>query len=331
MDIDKSHRLLDMTYRQRIQVMFLASPHTALLYPMYNVVGTRPDIVSVKTLFDSLRMNPISYVSAVLDFNVWASNDTINLNRTSPCPDNMIAAVYVSFQTKEELDRFINAQDSYKILGQQLAPIPLDPKKIKINRSVHTGPNQYVYNCYDDGVVQIKDAQYAIIGCIPVVVDKPIEKLSHPKIGLKLLKEKTCDHPLPTYATSFSSGFDLHACLTEEVLLQPGETKLIPSGIRLAIQVGYEVQIRSRSGLTLKSGIVVANSPATIDADFKGSLGIILHNHSEETFEIWPGMKVAQAVLCPVVQANFELVTEETYHAHFVDSNRTGGFGSTGL
>lgn len=155
--------------------------------------------------------------------------------------------------------------------------------------------------------------------------------LCHPKAKLQLLPSKDCTHPLPTYATKLSSGFDLHACLVDRVTLRAGETLLIPSGLKVVIPMGYELQIRSRSGLTFKNNVVVANSPGTIDADYALELKTILRNQSSVDFVVTPGMKIAQAVLCPIVQAEFQVVNEEEHAAAFVTADRKGGFGSTGL
>lgn len=137
---------------------------------------------------------------------------------------------------------------------------------------------------------------------------------------------------VPTYATPLSSGFDLMACVKfhgDRVIIPPGETMLINTGIQLEIPPGYEVQIRSRSGLALKHGIVVLNSPGTIDADYRGPIGVILKNTSRfDAFEVSQGMKIAQGVVCPIVQALFV----EVLSKDLTTSERgTGGFGSTGL
>lgn len=135
-------------------------------------------------------------------------------------------------------------------------------------------------------------------------------------------------HPLaqvPEYATEGSSGFDLRACIDEPLTLKPRTWKLISSGYKVAIPNGFEIQVRPRSGLSLKKGIVVKNSPGTIDADYRGDLGVILYNGSDEEFIVNPGERVAQAVVCPVYQAEFVVVSDlsETVRGE-------GGFGSSG-
>lgn len=131
---------------------------------------------------------------------------------------------------------------------------------------------------------------------------------------------------LPTYGSEGASGADVRAFIKDDLTLLPGKSKLIPTGMRLEIPSGYEIQVRPRSGLALKHGITVLNTPGTIDADYRGEVGIILINHGKEPFIIKPGMRIAQLVVAAVVQANFitsdELV--ETARGH-------GGFGHTGF
>jgi dUTP pyrophosphatase len=132
---------------------------------------------------------------------------------------------------------------------------------------------------------------------------------------------------LPTYETTGSAGADLRANLAnqEPVILAPGARALIATGLRLAIPEGFEVQIRPRSGLALKHGVTLANTPGTIDSDYRGPLGVILINLGSEAFTVVHGDRIAQMVVAPVVQASFATVTSlsET-------SRGTGGFGSTG-
>lgn len=131
----------------------------------------------------------------------------------------------------------------------------------------------------------------------------------------------------PVYGTEESAGFDLKAYLPDgDVVLTPGETKVVSSGIKMIIPNGYEVQLRSRSGLTLKNGIVVAQGTATIDCDFRDTVGLILHNQSNSPFTITHGMRVCQGILAPVTKALFEEIDEVPS-----DTERgTGKYGSTG-
>ncbi len=135
---------------------------------------------------------------------------------------------------------------------------------------------------------------------------------------------------LPAYETPGAAGADLRANFpvaqrTEGMTLQPGARALIPTGVRLAIPVGFEVQIRPRSGLALKHGITLPNAPGTIDSDYRGPLGVIVMNAGDEPFHIQHGDRVAQMVVAPVVQARFQIADDLSQTAR-----GEGGFGSTG-
>ena len=131
--------------------------------------------------------------------------------------------------------------------------------------------------------------------------------------------------PLPAYATPGAAGCDLLAAVDDPVILAPGARAPVPTGLLIAVPAGYELQIRPRSGLALKHGIMVANSPGTIDEDYRGELQVILLNAGTEPFVIERGMRIAQAVLAPVVRA--EWVEVEALDATM---RGTAGFGSTG-
>ncbi len=143
------------------------------------------------------------------------------------------------------------------------------------------------------------------------------------------LKVKVLPHgeglPLPSYATPMSAGMDLRAAVDSAVKIEPGQRVLIPTGIALEIPEGYEGQVRPRSGLALKRGITLANSPGTIDADYRGELKVILINLGQETVEIKRGDRIAQLVIAPVVQAQIEVS-----HTLSETDRGDGGFGSTG-
>ena len=132
-------------------------------------------------------------------------------------------------------------------------------------------------------------------------------------------------HSLPAYETIASAGMDLRANLTETVLLKPLERRLIPTGLFIELPVGYEAQVRPRSGLALKKGITVLNSPGTVDADYRGEIGVILINLSAEEFQIENGERVAQLVIAKHERAEWEEVEVLTETAR-----GEGGFGSTG-
>ncbi len=150
------------------------------------------------------------------------------------------------------------------------------------------------------------------------------------RIGMRFLDGADTALGLPAYETKGAAGADLRANLPAETRhsgleLAPGARALVPTGLALAIPQGFEVQIRPRSGLALKNGISLPNTPGTIDSDYRGPLGIILINHGAEPFHIAHGDRIAQMVVAPIVQAEFELLDglDETERG-------TGGFGSTG-
>jgi len=142
------------------------------------------------------------------------------------------------------------------------------------------------------------------------------------------MKVKIVNHspfPCPAYATPQSAGVDLRANLTEPLVLQPLQRALVPTGLFIALPVGYEAQVRPRSGLAIKHGITVLNSPGTVDADYRGELKTILVNLSQEPFEIVPGERIAQMVIARHEQVEWEQVEQ------LDDTERgAGGFGSTG-
>lgn len=132
---------------------------------------------------------------------------------------------------------------------------------------------------------------------------------------------------LPAYQTEHAAGLDLLAAVPDDkpILLAPGERVLVPTGLAMALPAGYEAQVRPRSGLAVKHGVTVLNSPGTIDADYRGEIGVPLINHGRETFTIRRGERIAQMVIAPVVQVSFSSVAELPASAR-----GAGGFGSTG-
>lgn len=134
------------------------------------------------------------------------------------------------------------------------------------------------------------------------------------------------DLPLPKYETALSAGMDLLAAIPEPIILEPKKWEVIPSGVAIALPTGFEAQIRSRSGLALNHGVVILNSPGTIDADYRGELKGILINHGREPFTVMPGMRFAQLVVAPIVHAEWKKVDK-------LSSTDRGlkGFGSTGI
>ena len=144
------------------------------------------------------------------------------------------------------------------------------------------------------------------------------------KIAIQIL-EHGKDLPLPSYATEGAAGMDLRAAVHETVVIRPGERKLIPTGLSIAVPKGYEAQVRPRSGLALKQGVTMLNSPGTIDSDYRGEVGLITINHGEKPFEINRGDRLAQLLIAKVEKAEWELIDnlDET-------SRASGGFGHTG-
>lgn len=150
---------------------------------------------------------------------------------------------------------------------------------------------------------------------------------------MSTIKIKKCDHfdsefPLPKYETKDAAGADLRASLPnkDQFIIHPGKRVLIPTGLMFEIEPGFEVQIRPRSGLSLKTNLLVVNSPGTIDADYRGEVMIILGNFGDEDAIINHGDRIAQMVLAPITQAKFELTEDLTS-----TTRGTGGFGSTGV
>jgi len=146
-------------------------------------------------------------------------------------------------------------------------------------------------------------------------------------VTINIKRKPGCDDlPMPRYMSDGASGMDIYADVDSACVLSPGEIKLISSGFYMSIPRGYEVQIRPRSGLAVKHGISIVNSPGTIDSDFRGLVSIILINLGKEDFTIRRGDRIAQMVVQPVVRADLKIVEEldDTVRSH-------GGFGHTGV
>jgi dUTP pyrophosphatase len=145
-------------------------------------------------------------------------------------------------------------------------------------------------------------------------------------VAIKVVRlPHAADLPLPSYATEGAAGMDLLAAVSEPLVVVPGARALVPTGLRIALPPGHELQVRPRSGLALRHGVVLPNSPGTIDEDFRGELQVIVLNAGAEPFTVERGMRIAQAVLAPVTRASWREVDA------LPDSARgAGGFGSTG-
>ena len=141
-----------------------------------------------------------------------------------------------------------------------------------------------------------------------------------------LIKRLSKNVSLPKYETEGSSGLDLAANIDKQILIKPGKSAIIPTGLAVAIPKKFEIQIRPRSGLAAKKQISVLNTPGTIDSDYRGEIKVILINLSDKVFVIEKGLRIAQMVLCPIIKAKLKEVTELEF------TNRgSSGFGSTGI
>ena len=146
------------------------------------------------------------------------------------------------------------------------------------------------------------------------------------KINIALSRlPHAADLALPAYATEQSAGMDLLAAVESPLTIAPGKTAMVPTGLSIALQAGYEAQVRPRSGLAAKNGVTVLNSPGTIDADYRGEIKVILINHGEQPFVIERGMRIAQMIV-----ARHSYVTWHEVDALDETSRGAGGFGSTG-
>lgn len=161
---------------------------------------------------------------------------------------------------------------------------------------------------------------------IETVVTEALWNKGFDKVTLKFKKLENFKGELPSYETAYAAGMDVRARVDESVTLQPGERALVPTGLSVEIPRGYEMQVRPRSGLAIKKGIGLVNSPGTIDADYRGEIKIIVINHGQQAFTIEDQDRIAQFVVAPVVQAEIEeaVELEETERG-------AGGFGSTGV
>lgn len=148
-------------------------------------------------------------------------------------------------------------------------------------------------------------------------------------VAIRVIRDEGADPEvaLPSYETAGAAGADIRANLPDRgaLTLQPGARTLVPTGLRVEIPAGYEIQVRPRSGLALKHGITLPNTPGTIDSDYRGPLGVIVLNAGSDAFELKHGERIAQLVVAPVVQARFDLAEDLS-----ATERGEGGFGSTG-
>ncbi|MFB0507284.1 MAG: dUTP diphosphatase [Thermodesulfobacteriota bacterium] len=147
------------------------------------------------------------------------------------------------------------------------------------------------------------------------------------KVRIKIKRLRGNENgPLPTFMTEHAAGLDIHAFLDEDVLISPGQRRLIPTGLAVAIPDGFEMQVRPRSGLAMRDGVTLVNTPGTIDADYRGEIGILMINHGNKPVSIRNGQRIAQLVVSRVYRAALEEVDELP-----PSSRQEGGFGHTGL
>ena len=156
--------------------------------------------------------------------------------------------------------------------------------------------------------------------------EKPASKAKDDAVRVQVTHVGSVRVPLPEYQTAGAAGMDLRAALAESVSIPPGERRFVSTGLAVAIPHGYEGQVRPRSGLALRHGIGIVNSPGTIDSDYRGEIGIVLVNHGAEAFVVEPLARIAQLVIAPVARA--ELVVVESLDG---TERGAGGYGSTGV
>ncbi len=173
---------------------------------------------------------------------------------------------------------------------------------------------------------QLEEQMRGIAKQVEKVVSDSLWKAAPGKVTLKIKRLPAFKGELPAYATEGASGLDVRACLDEAVTLQPGQRMLIPTGLSMEIPRGYEVQVRPRSGLAIMKGLSLVNTPGTVDADYRGEVKVIVINLGQEPILIQDQERIAQLVVCPIIQAQIEDTTDlsET-------SRGEGGFGSTGV
>lgn len=166
---------------------------------------------------------------------------------------------------------------------------------------------------------------------MPDVLDKPMEASTQvATIEVPIAKLPHAPENLPSYATPGSAGMDVRAAISEPMVIQPFERKLIPTGFAFMLPVGYECQIRPRSGLSIKHGITLINCVGTVDSDYRDEVKVPIVNLSQEAYTLQPLERVAQLVIAPVTQARWQEVTTSEVEESKAGLVRQGGFGSTG-
>lgn len=173
---------------------------------------------------------------------------------------------------------------------------------------------------------QVEEQVRGVARQVEKMVSEHLFNRESSRVTLKFKKLEHFKGDLPAYQTAGASGLDVRACLNRELIIEPGQRVLIPTGLSVEIPRGYEVQVRPRSGLAITKGISLVNTPGTVDADYRGEVKVILINLGQEAVKIADQERIAQFVVCPIVQADIEVVED------LGDTERgSGGFGSTGV
>ena len=235
-------------------------------------------------------------------------------------PDEQFDAIYPMF--KEKLADVYEGEEFQKKLLNQLAIIPID--NIGDEKQVL---DEFLENIYEDDTLSANKKEL-IASMFNSTLDV-LERLLNSRrqsVSVKIVKLNT-EAIIPTYAHPTDAGADISAI--EDVLINAGETKLIKTGLAVSIPAGYEIQLRPRSGLSLKTGLRIANAPATIDAFYLGEVGVIMTNTDTKPYQIEKGMRIAQMVIAPTPMINWK----EVQNVEELGDSERGekGFGSTGL
>lgn len=255
-------------------------------------------------------------------------NSVLNLDRDSlesfvgilELPNEVFDAIYPTY--KIEMSKLFDDPDNQKQIITHLKTNPVDDINI-----LRAELNTFINEITDDEALSEnkKDLISTIFHNSVNVIEQIIEGGGREFIPVKIIKLNS-DAIIPQYAHPTDAGADI--CAIEETKLEPGETKIVKTGLAVAIPIGYEIQVRPRSGLSLKSGLRIANAPGTIDTDYRGEIGIIMTNTNDIPYVIDKGMKIAQLLIAPTPRIKWD----EVFTIEELGSTERGegGFGSTG-
>ena len=235
-------------------------------------------------------------------------------------PDEVFDSIYPVFKN-QMFESFEKSENQAQIISQlKLYPIE------ELREAKETLPD-FINEITDDEDLSPnkKDLIGSILKCTLSIMEQIVEGGGRQFVSVKITKLNP-EAIIPKYAHPTDAGADV--CAVEETKIEPGETKIVKTGIAVAIPVGYEIQVRPRSGLSLKSGLRIANAPGTIDTDYRGEIGIIMTNTGDIPYVIDKGMKIAQLVISQVPRIKWDEV--ETIEALGTTERGEGGFGSTG-